>query len=62
MTIDEVIENVCKKCKYYIKALGICAGEVLPVERAILRNAEGRGLCNDVKNFIIEAKEDLKKK
>lgn len=53
MNLDEVIEKVCKKCKYYNKSFGVCKGELLPVKEAILRNAEGRGLCDDIKKFII---------
>ena len=52
MTIETVIKSVCEKCDYYDKSFGVCRGEVLPVERAILNNAEGRGLCDNVKNFI----------
>ena len=52
--INEVIEKVCKNCKYYNRLLEVCSGEVLPVWRAIERNAEGWGLCQDVKDFIKE--------
>lgn len=52
MTIETVIKSVCNNCIYYNKCFGICEGEVLPVEKAILKNAEGRGLCDNVKNFI----------
>lgn len=54
MNVDDVIENVCKKCKFYNRLLELCRGEVLPVQRAIERNAEGRGTCDDVKNFLKE--------
>lgn len=60
MIVDEVIEKVCKKCKYYNKSLGVCRGELLPVEEAILRNAEGRGTCDDVKNFLKEDADECK--
>lgn len=53
MTVEDIIEKVCKECKFYNKHLGICKGELLPVEEAILINAAGRGLCDDVKKFII---------
>lgn len=62
MTIEEAVlindieEKVCKDCKFYNKILGICRGELLPVQRAIARNATGRGTCDDVKNFIKEDK------
>ena len=57
MTIETVIKAVCEKCQYYNKSFGVCTGEVLPVERAILNNAEGRGLCDNVKNFITKGEE-----
>jgi hypothetical protein len=57
MTIETVIKSVCEKCEYYEKSFGVCTGEVLPVERAILNNAEGRGLCDNVKNFITKGDE-----
>ena len=57
MTIETVIKSVCKKCDYYDKSFGVCRGEVLPVERAVLNNAEGRGLCDNVKNFITKGEE-----
>ena len=60
MTVEEVIEKVCKNCKFYNKRLGVCKGELLPVEEAILINASGRGLCDDVKNFLKEGKDECK--
>ena len=57
MTIETVIKSVCEKCDYYDKSFGVYRGEVLPVERAILNNAEGRGLCDNVKNFITKGEE-----
>ena len=60
MTVEEVIEKVCKKCKFYNKSLGVCRGELLPVEEAILINAEGRGLCDGVKDFIKEDADECK--
>ena len=60
MNVEEVIENVYKKCKFYNKSLRVCKGELLPAQRAIERNAEGRGLCDDVKDFIKESKNECK--
>lgn len=57
MTIETVIKSVCEKCKFYNKSFGVCSGEVLPVEKAILKNAEGKGLCDKVKNFITKGAE-----
>ena len=58
MTIETVIKSVCEKCKFYDESFGVCSGEILPVERAILNNAEGRGLCDIVKNFIAKEEEE----
>lgn len=52
MTIENVIKSFCSNCIYYDRHFGICKGEVLHVERAILKNAEGRGLCDKIKDFI----------
>lgn len=52
--IDKIVEEVCKNCKGYNKILGICRGELLPVERAVAKNLSARGLCDDVKNFVKE--------
>lgn len=43
-----------------INLLEYVGGEVLPVEQAILKNAEGRGLCNDVKKFITKGENKIK--
>ena len=61
MTIETVIKSVCEKCKFYDKSFGVCRGEVLPVERAVLNNAEGRGLCDNVKNFITKGEKKYMK-
>lgn len=50
--IEYIIKNTCSKCKFYNSNMRVCGGEVLPVERAILRNIEDRGCCSDVKQFI----------
>ena len=50
--IIDIINKHCKQCEYYKEALGVCAGEILPVERAIARNLEGRGLCEKVKEYV----------
>lgn len=55
--IDFFEKSVCQKCNYYKKELGVCGGEILPIERAILRNLKGRGNCNDVKEFAELLKE-----
>lgn len=60
MNVDDVIENVCKKCKFYNERLGVCRGELLPVEEAVIRNATGRGSCDDIKNFLKEDKDERK--
>lgn len=59
--VELVIKSVCEKCKFYDKSFGVCGGEVLPVERAILNNAEGNGLCDNVKNFIAEIEAEREK-
>ena len=43
--------EVCNTCKFYYDSFGICGGELLPIERAIMRNLEGRGTCKDIKEF-----------
>ena len=43
--------EVCSTCKFYNKDFDICSGEMLPMERAIMRNLEGRGTCRDIKEF-----------
>ena len=60
MTIETIIKSVCENCNYYNKSFGVCGGEILPVERAILRNAEGRGSCANVKNFITKGENKIK--
>ena len=52
MTIKAVIKSVCEECEFYDKSFEICKGEILPVEKAILKNVQGRGLCEKVKSFI----------
>ena len=57
MNVDEVIEivkKVCENCKFYNKIMGVCEGELLPVELAVIKNIEDRGLCDNVKDFIKE--------
>lgn len=49
--INYFIKNVCKKCNYYNSNMGVCGGEILPIERAILKNLDGRGTCNDIKEI-----------
>lgn len=55
--IDYLIKSVCSKCNYYNKTMGVCGGEILPIEKAILKNLEGRGCCNDIKNIVEQLKE-----
>ena len=43
--------EVCSTCKFYNKDFDVCGGEMLPMERAIMRNLEGRGTCRDIKEF-----------
>ena len=43
--------EVCSTCKFYNKDYDVCGGEMLPMERAIMRNLEGRGTCRDIKEF-----------
>ena len=49
--IKFVKKEVCDKCNYLNKSFGVCGGEILPIERAIMRNLEGRGNCKDIKEF-----------
>lgn len=37
--------------------LCVCGGEILPIEKAIMKNLEGRGCCNDIKNIAELLKE-----
>ena len=54
-TIDDWVNflemEVCSTCKFYNDSFGVCGGELLPIERAIMRNLEGRGICRDIKDF-----------
>ena len=43
--------EVCSTCKFYNKDFDVCGGEMLPMERAIMRNLEGRGTCRDIKEL-----------
>lgn len=49
--INYLIKSVCSKCNYYNKAMGVCGGEILPIERAVFRNLDGRGTCSDIKEI-----------
>lgn len=49
--IDYFIKSVCSKCNYYNNTMGVCGGEILPIERAILKNLDGRGTCSDIKEI-----------
>lgn len=44
-------KEVCSKCKFFNKDFDVCSGELLPIERAIIKNLEGRGNCRDIKDF-----------
>ena len=55
--VNFIKREVCSKCKFYNKEFGICCGEILPMERAIMRNIEGRGTCKDIKEFAEQLKE-----
>ena len=50
-------KEVCSTCKFYNDNFGICGGELLPIERAIIKNLEGRGNCRDIKDFAKQLKE-----
>ena len=52
--------EVCSTCKFYNKDFDVCGGEMLPMERAIMRNLEGRGTCRDIKEFAERLKEQNK--
>ena len=58
--IKFVKKQVCRNCKLYNKTFGVCGGEILPIERAIMRNLEGRGNCKDIKEFVEQLKEQNK--
>lgn len=55
--ISFITKNVCLKCNYHNKDMGVCGGEILPTERAIMRNLNGRGCCNNIKEFMELLKE-----
>lgn len=55
--IGYLTKSVCSKCNYYNKVFGICSGEILPIERAVLKNLDGFGNCNDIKDFAKQLKE-----
>ncbi len=59
-TIDDWVKlfnfEVCSTCKFYNDNFGICGGELLPIERAIIKNLEGRGTCRDIKDFAKQLK------
>ena len=48
--------EVCSTCKFYNDNFGICGGELLPIERAIIKNLDGRGNCRDIKDFANQLK------
>ena len=48
--------EVCSTCKFYNKDFDVCSGEMLPIERAIIKNLEGRGVCRDIKDFAKQLK------
>lgn len=58
--IKFVKKEVCDKCNYLNKSFGVCGGEILPIERAIMRNLEGRGNCKDIKEFAAQLKAGVK--
>lgn len=55
--IGYFITNVCCYCHYYNPLMGVCGGEVLPIEKAILRILDGRGCCKDIKELAELLKE-----
>ena len=48
--------EVCSTCKFYNKDFDVCNGELLPMERAIMINLDGRGNCRDIKDFANQLK------
>ena len=54
--VDFLKKEVCSTCKFYNKDFDVCYGEILPIERAIMRNLKGRGTCRDIKEFVKELK------
>lgn len=59
-TIDDWVNffkfEVCSTCKFYKKDFDVCGGEMLPMERAIMKNLKGRGTCRDIKDFAEQLK------
>ena len=59
-TINNVVNlikvEVCSTCKFFNKDFDVCGGEMLPIERAIIRNLDGRGNCRDIKDFTKQLK------
>ena len=49
--VESIIKSTCINCVHYEKYMRVCGGEVLPIEQAIFRNLEGRGLCEKVKEI-----------
>ena len=64
-TIDDWVNffkrEVCNKCNYFNKTFGVCGGEILPIERAIMRNLEGKGNCKDIKELAEQLKAGVRK-
>lgn len=48
--------EVCSTCKFFNKDFDVCGGEMLPMERAIMRNLDGRGTYRDIKDFAKQLK------
>ena len=42
--------------QFFNKDFDVCSGEMLPMERAIMRNLDGRGTCRDIKDFAKQLK------
>ena len=59
-TIDDWVNflkfEVCSTCKFFNKDFDVCNGELLPMERAIMRNLDRRGNCRDIKDFAKQLK------
>lgn len=60
MTVADVIINVCMNCNYFNQEYEVCSGEILPIEHAIQKNAEGRGCCSKVKEWITQKMKENK--
>ena len=60
ITINNLVNlikfEVCSTCKFFNKDFDVCSGEMLPMERAIMRNLDGRGTCRDIKDFTNQLK------